>query len=292
MRMRTLMRPSYRGPASRGPVYRSDQLQSFLHNLLCYDFKMLNQDPRPGFGPARTEGEAREQLAALYRLYVQFGWTDLIFTHASARVPEVPEHYLIKADELMLDEVCASNLIKVDLAGNLVAGDYPPNPAGHLIHTAVLGARADVNFVAHTHSRAGAAVSCMQCGLMPLSQHANLILPTVSYHSYQDVTVAEDECKALAHDLGAHHLMILRNHGLLSAGRSVAECFYYLYYLEMACKIQVDVLASGQEPVLVDENIVQGMFRDRTAAGDVPRGARCWTSAVRMLDRQGIEFRT
>ena len=276
---------------SRFPVNRSGQLHSTLQEPLCYDFAMAKQDTRPGIEPARTEGEAREQLAAMYRLYVHFGWTDLIFTHASARVPEVPEHYLIKADELMLDEVCASNLIKVDLDGNLVSGDYPPNPAGHLIHTAVLRARADVNFVAHTHSRAGAAVSCMQCGLMPLSQHANLILPTVSYHSYQDVTIAEDECSALAHDLGARHLMILRNHGLLSAGRGVAECFYYLYYLEMACKIQVDVLASGQEPVLVDEDIVQGMFRDRTFGDDVPRGARCWASAVRMLDRQGIKFR-
>ena len=252
---------------------------------------MHEEEHKPGILPARTEHEAREQLAALYRLYVQFGWTDLIFTHASARVPEGPEHYLIKADELMLDEVCASNLIKVDLQGNLVSGDYPPNPAGHLIHTAVLRARDDVNFVAHTHSRAGAAVSCMQCGLLPLSQHANLILPTVSYHSYQDVTIAEDECNALARDLGSNHLMILRNHGLLSAGRSVAECFYYLYYLEMACKIQVDVLASGQEPVLVDEKIVESMFRDRTTAGGIPRGARCWTSAVRMLDRQEGGFR-
>ena len=252
---------------------------------------MPNNDQRPGIAPAKTEKEAREQLSALYHLYVHFGWTDLIFTHASARVPDQPEHYLIKADELMLDEVCASNLIKVDLQGNLVSGDYPPNPAGHLIHTAVLRARADVNFVAHTHSRAGAAVSCMQCGLMPLSQHANLILPTVSYHAYQDVTVAEDECDALAHDLGKRYLMILRNHGLLSAGRSIAECFYYLYYLEMACKIQVDVLASGQEPVMVGEDIVEAMFRERTAAGEIPRGARCWSSAERMLDRQGIEFR-
>ncbi|MGI9319009.1 MAG: class II aldolase/adducin family protein, partial [bacterium] len=246
---------------------------------------------RPGLIPAATEQEAREQLAALYRLYVYFGWTDLIFTHASARAPERPECYLIKADEMMLDEVCASNLIMVDMEGNLVAGDYPPNQAGHLIHTAVLKARPEINFVAHTHSRAGAAVSCMRGGLLPLSQHANIILPTVTYHHYRDVTSAASECEMLARDLGSHHLMILHNHGLLSAGRTVAECFYYLYYLEMACKIQVDVLASGQKPILAEKDIVDGLFHDRGMPEQQPGGARCWISAVRMLERQGIEFR-
>lgn len=253
---------------------------------------MQTDEPRPGLIPARSKQEARQQLAALYRLYVQFSWTDLIFTHASARVPERPRHFLIKADELMLDEVCASNLIEVDLDGNVISGDDPPNRAGHLIHTAVLQARPEINFVAHTHSRAGAAISCMDCGLMPLSQHANLILPTVAYHHYQDVTTAEDECHAIAQDLGSNHLMILRNHGLLSAGRSVAECFYYLYYLEMACKIQVDVLASGQKPILVEQETVNRMFQQRTAGDKYPPGIRCWISAVRMLDRQGIDFRS
>jgi len=131
-------------------------------------------------GPA--ERRTRIELAALHRLYQHFGWTDLIYTHLAARVPGEPEHYLIKPDDMLMDEVTASGLIKVDFDGELVAGDYPPNEAGHLIHTAILKARPDIHFTAHTHSRAGAAVSCMQCGVLPLSQHANMVIPTVSYH--------------------------------------------------------------------------------------------------------------
>lgn len=253
----------------------------------------MNKPPiiESGLCPARTEAEAREQLAALYRLYVHFGWTDLIYTHASARVPGEPGHYLIKQDDLMLDEVTADNLVKMDLQGNAVDGDFLPNLAGHLIHSAVLGARPDITFAAHTHSRCGVAVSAMKCGLLPLSQHSNIILPTVCYHDYQDVTQASDECEALAADLADHYLMIMRNHGLLSVGRSVAECFYYLYFLEMSCKIQVDVLASGQEPILVNDRIVQDLFHDGGAPENQPPGARVWLAMTRMLDRQGVDYR-
>ena len=111
-------------------------------------------------GESAEEQQIRTDLAALHRLYVHFGWTDLIYTHLTARMPGNPDHYLIKPDHLLMDEVCASNLIVVDVDGNLVSGDHPPNQAGHLIHTAVLTARPEINFIAHTHSRAGAAVSC------------------------------------------------------------------------------------------------------------------------------------
>lgn len=254
----------------------------------------MNKPPliEPGLVPARTETEAREQLAALYRLYVHFGWTDLIYTHASARVPGEPGHYLIKQDELMLDEVTADNLVKMNLQGNAVDGGTQPNLAGHLIHSAVLEARADINFAAHTHSRCGVAVSAMQCGLMPLSQHSNIILPTVCYHDYQDVTQNADECEALARDLADNYLMIMRNHGLLSVGRTVAECFYYLYFLEMSCKIQVDVLSSGQEPILVSDDIVQELFHDGGVPETPPQGIRVWLAMTRMLDRQGIDYRS
>lgn len=238
------------------------------------------------------EWQVRVDLAALHRLYVHFGWTDLIYTHLTARVPGEPGHYLIKPDDFMMDEVTASNLIKVDFDGNLVSGDFPPNDAGHLIHTAILQARPEVNFVAHTHSRAGAAVSCMACGILPLSQHANMLLPTVCYHDYQDVTTAEDECAALAADIGDKFLMVMRNHGLLACGRSIGECFYWLYYLEMACKIQVDVLASGQEPVLASDDIVDGLFRDGGVPENEPPGVRVWEAMIRMLDRKDASYRT
>ena len=237
------------------------------------------------------EWEIRVNLAALHRLYVHFGWTDLIYTHLTARMPDNPQHYLIKPDHLLMDEICASNLIVVDMDGNLIAGEDPPNEAGHLIHTAVLAARPDINFAAHTHSRAGAAVSCMACGLLPLSQHANGILPTVSYHDYQDVTNAEDECAALARDLGDKFLMLMRNHGILAVGRTIEECFFYLYFLEMACKIQVDVLASGQDMVLASDEIVDGLFTGSGAPEQSPAGSRMWPAMLRLLDRKDSSFR-
>ena len=156
--------------------------------------------------------ERRENLAALYRLYSKFGWTDLNQTHAAARVPDSPSHFFIKPDELLMEEVTASSLATVDLNGDQVNGDLPVNPAGALIHAAILGARPEVNYSAHTHSRAGAAVSSMSCGLLPLSQHAGLILPTVCIHPYQDVTTAADECEALARDIGENFAMIMENH--------------------------------------------------------------------------------
>jgi len=239
------------------------------------------------------EQDVRVNLAALHRLYVHFGWTDLIYTHLTARVPGEPGHYLIKPDDLMMDEVTASNLIKVDFDGNLVSGDHPPNEAGHLIHTAVLEARPDLHFIAHTHSRAGAAVSCMSCGILPLSQHANMLIPTVVYHDYQDVTSAEEECAALARDMTGKDkfLMVMRNHGLLACGRSIGECFYWLYNLEMACKIQVDVLASGQEPILAGDDIVDGLFRHGGVPENEPPGVRVWPAMIRMLDRKDASFR-
>jgi ribulose-5-phosphate 4-epimerase/fuculose-1-phosphate aldolase len=243
-----------------------------------------------GLVPASSESEARQQLAALHHLYQHFGWTDLIYTHISARVPDGSGRYLIKPDELLMDEVTASRLVKTDINQTTTTGGSSPNLAGHLIHTAVLKARPEVNFIAHTHSRAGAAVSCMKRGLLPLSQHANIILPTVAYHDYMDVTVAEQECDALGRDLGSNYLMIMRNHGLLSVGRTVAECFYYLYYLEMACKIQVDVLASGEEPILASKETVEGLFRFGGAPQEYPPGVRVWPAAIRILQRKGANY--
>ena len=252
--------------------------------------KLSNICNDTGLVPAGSESEARQQLAALHHLYQHFGWTDLIYTHISARVPDDSGRYLIKPDELLMDEVTASRLVKTEINQTPITGGSSPNLAGHLIHTAVLKARPEVNFVAHTHSRAGAAVSCMKRGLLPLSQHANIILPTVTYHDYMDVTVAEEECEALGRDLGSNYLMIMRNHGLLAVGRTVAECFYYLYYLEMACKIQVDVLASGEEPILASKDTVEGLFRCGGAPQEYPQGVRVWSAAIRILQRKGANY--
>lgn len=239
------------------------------------------------------EWEVRVELAALHRLYVHFGLTDLIYTHLTARVPGEPDHYLIKADELLMDEVTASNLLKVTMDGELVRGDYPPNLAGHLIHTAVLGARPDLSVFAHTHSRAGAAVSAMKCGLLPISQQANMIIPGVAYHAYQDVTTAEEECAALARDFPpGKFVMIMHNHGLLAGGRSAAECFYWLYFAEMACKIQVDATASGQELIHCSDSIVQGLYTYKDAPAVPPTGIRVWPAMLRLLNRTQPDYKS
>jgi ribulose-5-phosphate 4-epimerase/fuculose-1-phosphate aldolase len=238
-----------------------------------------------------AEQQTRENLAALYRLYAKFGWTDLNQTHAAARVPGEPDLFFLKPDEFLMEEVTASSLSKVNMNGDQVSGDWQVNRAGSLIHAAVLGARPDINYSAHTHSRAGAAVSCMDCGLLPLSQHSGMILPTVVQHAYQDVTNAADECAALARDIGDKFCMIMENHGLLTVGRSIGECFYYLYYLEISCKIQVDVLASGQKPLLLSDEIVQGLFNDGGVPVNEPPGAEDWNPQVRWLDKHMPGFR-
>jgi len=241
---------------------------------------------------SEAEWKARVDLAALYRLFVKYGWTDLIYTHISARVPGEDNAYLINPYGLFFNEITASSLIKADWDGNVIdppGGEY--NEAGHLIHTAVLKARPEVNFVLHTHSRAGTAVSAMQCGLLPLSQHSNLILDQVAYHDYAQVTSDEDECDRLQRDIGDKYLMVLRNHGLLACGRSAAEAFHFLYYMEMSCKIQVDVLASGKDYIVPDDDALASLAK-YGAIGSEPKGERAWPGLLRGLDRQDPSYRT
>ncbi|NKC15904.1 MAG: hypothetical protein GKR94_28030 [Gammaproteobacteria bacterium] len=238
-----------------------------------------------------AEWQTRVDLAALYRLYVRYGWTDLIYTHISARVPDEPGHYLINPYGLFFDEMTASMMLRVDLDGNLLDDrGYEYNEAGHLIHSAVLKARPDVNYVLHTHSRCGTAVSAMACGVLPLSQHSNIILDTIAYHDYAPVVQGQDECERLGADLSDKFLMVLRNHGLLAVGRTAAEAFWYLYYLEMSCKIQVDVLTSGTDYVVPDDASIEEL-KKYGLPGEEPQGAREWPGLLRMLDRIDPSYR-
>ncbi len=250
----------------------------------------LSTSKIPSFKPSDSEYQARVDLAALYRLFVHYGWTDMIYTHISARVPAEPNHYLINPYGLLFEEINASTLIKVDFAGNVIAGDYPYNEAGHLIHSAVLKARPEINYVLHSHTRAGAAVSAMKCGLLPVSQHANIISATVAYHQYTSITVNHDECDYLARDLGSNYLMVMHNHGLLACGRTAAEAFWYLYYLEIACKIQVDLLASGEEPVIPSEQAIEDLQQEGRP-GDQPLGETEWPAMIRLLERKDPSYR-
>ena len=181
-------------------------------------------------------------------------------------------------------------LLKVTFDGEVVGGDHPYNEAGHLIHTAVLKGRPQINVVLHSHTRAGMAVAAMKAGLLPLSQHAMVVIDQVAYHPYQDVTGADDECDLLARDLGSKYLMILQNHGLLACGRTAAEAFYYHYYLEMACKVQVDVMSSGADVVMPPPKAVRPVA-EWGEPGEQPRGVREWPALLRLIEAKEPSFR-
>ena len=240
-----------------------------------------------------SEWQIRCDLAACYRIFVKLGWTDLIFTHLSARVPDEPDTYLINPYGLLFDEITASNLIKVSFAGEVVDGDYPYNEAGHSIHSAVLTARPDINCVLHTHTRAGIAVSCMTEGLMPLSQQANEVMNMVCYHEYGYTPDSPQECAKLGEDMSDKWLMIMHNHGLLGTGRTVREAFYYLYVLENACKVQVDVLASGTKPLMPTKSARDAIGLSSGMPSEEPAEfvELSWRALLRSLERSGINWK-
>jgi ribulose-5-phosphate 4-epimerase/fuculose-1-phosphate aldolase len=237
------------------------------------------------------EEQARIDLAALYRLFVHFGWTDLTYTHISARVPGEPSHLLINPYGLLFEDITASNLIKISFDGKVLSGANPYNKAGHIIHSAVLMARPEIGFVIHSHTRAGVAVSAMQCGLLPISQHANVVRQTLAYHAYAIAEEEPEECARLTHDLGHNYVMILHNHGLLACGRTAAEAFLYHYFLQMACEIQVDALRSGEKWIVPAEEAVQGL-----SAWGSPRtkpwGQVQWKALFAMLERKDPSFKS
>ena len=237
-----------------------------------------------------SEWATRQELAALYRLANHYGWTDITSTHISARLLDDPGHYLLNSYDLMFDEITASNLTKMGLYGEPDAGGRPLNLAGHIIHSGILNARPDVNFVIHSHTRAGIAVSAMPQGLMPLSQHAGFVIGTLSTHPYQDSTAVEDEGALLARDLGQNFAMLLQNHGLLAVGRTAAEAFTYHYFLEMACKIQVDILNGCDRPIAITEDAMAALH-DWGDPANGPHGDHQWPALLRLLERKCPEYR-
>ena len=192
------------------------------------------------------EWSVRQDLAAAYRLVALYGWDDLVFTHLSARVPGPAAHFLINPFGFMFDEITASSLVKIDFDGAVVLDNgYTINNAGFTIHSAVHMARDDAHAVMHLHTDAGVAVSCMECGLLPLNQTALFICNDVAHHEYEGVALHLEERERLVADLGPKNAMLLWNHGTLAVGHTIAECFMRMYYLERACAIQVAALAGG-----------------------------------------------
>ena len=241
---------------------------------------------------SKEEWDVRVDLAAAYQLAAIFKWTDLIYTHFSARVPG-SEDFLVNPYGLMFDEITASNLVKVDPHGKVL--DDPTglgyNEAGFVIHGCIHEARPEAQCVIHTHTRAGVAVSAMKCGLLPISQHAMRIRAEITYHDYEGVALYMEEQERMARDLGAtSKAMILRNHGLLALGRTVREAFEVMYYLDAACQIQIDALAGGLHNVQIMSEQAAETAYGQFHRANRPGGYKDWPALLRMLERKGIKY--
>jgi len=241
---------------------------------------------------SEAEWQIRVDLAACYRLIASFGWDDLVFTHISARVPGPDEHFLINPYGFLFEEITASSLIKVDLAGHkLIDSETSVNPAGFVIHSAVHEARHDVACVLHTHTKAGIAVSAQKDGLLPISQTSLFPYATLAYHDYEGVALNEDERPRLVADLGNSNALILRNHGLLTTGATIADAFLMMYLLETACQIQVLAQSTGGELILVPQPIVDGIQAQAEKVTKGLGGQLIWPGLLRKLDRRDGSFR-
>jgi len=231
------------------------------------------------------EWQSRVDLAALYRLAALYGWTDLVFTHISARVPGPDHAFLINPYGLLFEEITASSLIKVDAACNkLHDSPFPVNPAGFTIHSCIHAARPDVACVMHTHSRAGVAVSAQRAGLLPISQQSTFVLPSLAYHDYEGVALRADEQPRLQADLGGRTYMILRNHGLLTVGATLPDAFLAMYLLESSCQIQLAAQAGGELIHIAPDILQDSVEVTRKVTAGMGAGI-AWPALLRKLDR-------
>ena len=251
----------------------------------------INNDVRARV--SSEEWQVRVDLAAAYRLVDHYGWTDMIFTHLSARVPGPEHHFLINPYGLMFDEVSASNLVKIDLDGNIVMpSEYAVNPAGFCIHSAIHRSREDARAVMHLHTDDGVAVSAMSEGLLPITQTAMVMHDQIAYHEYEGVALDLSERERLVKDIGEKKLMILRNHGTLAVGSTVSDCFLWLYTLERACSMQVRAMASRalHQPSAAALETTRRQGQSLMAAGKID--ALAWPALLRMLDRKDASYRS
>lgn len=243
-------------------------------------------------GITAEEWQARLDLAACYRLIHMFGMDDLIYTHISARVPGPEEHFLINGFGLLYEEITASNLVKVDIEGNILSdSEWGINPAGYVIHSCIHREMPELGCVLHTHTVAGTGVSAQEEGLLPLSQTSMLFTGQVAYHDYEGVALREEEQARMLADMGDKRVMILRNHGLLTVGETVQEAFLLMYYMEQACRMQV-AAQSGGGKLTIPSPQVQQYVRDAASGGfGAGVGQREFTALVRRLDRQDTSWR-
>jgi len=236
------------------------------------------------------EWARRVDLAACYRLIAAHGWDDLVFTHVSARVPGPEHHFLINPYGMMFEEITASSLVKVDLEGRkAMASPHEINPAGFVIHSAIHAAREDAACVLHLHTLDGVALSAQADGVLPISQQASVVLNSLAYHDYEGIALNDDEKPRLVHDLGEREFMVLRNHGLLTVGTSVASAFLNMYLLQSVCTIQLRAQAGGATLKRLSQDVIRrndGGWRAVSQNGGI-----AWPALLRKLDRRDASWR-
>jgi ribulose-5-phosphate 4-epimerase/fuculose-1-phosphate aldolase len=246
------------------------------------------------------EWQLRVDLAACYRLVAAYGWSDLVFTHVSARVPNEsagPEHhFLINPYGLMFDEITASSLVKIDQScKKLSESAYPVNPAGFTIHSCIHEVRDDAGCVLHTHTRAGIAVSAQKGGVLPLSQQSTFVLASLAYHDYEGVALNEAEKPRLQADLGRANFLMLRNHGLLTVGKTIQDAFLNMYTFENTCRIQIDAQsAAGADAALnlIPQTVCDANLNIMKVATAGQGAALAWPALLRKLDRMDESYKT
>lgn len=243
--------------------------------------------------PDMTDAEwnTRCQLAALYHVVNYLGWTDLINTHMSARIPGEPNHFLINRYGEMFDEIAASSLIKMDMEGNVVGKSGAFNNAGFTIHSGVYRARPDATCVLHTHTRAGAGVSLLAQGLRPISQDALHVLDDIAYHPY-GVPASKEECDALGRTCQNGTCVVLLNHGLLTLGETIHGAFMRLYMLERACELELIARTLDEQPVVIEPYVVQkAAERMKKVRATEQYGWNEFQGLVRTIERKGADYR-
>lgn len=247
---------------------------------------MATQPAEQSADAAAIERQARRELAAAFRLAAHFGWDDGIATHMSARLPD--GSFLLNPFGLLFEEITASSLMRIDLDGTVI--EIPPgcqlNPAAFAVHSAILAGRPDAMCAIHFHSRDGVAVSALEEGLLPLSQNALLVWHDIAYHDFEGIVSPDEERERLQADIGAKHLMILRNHGTLAIGRSIASAFARISTLEWACSAQVQTLAMGRPLHLVKPHAIERMAATASSAwADMVAEQRLWPALLRKAER-------
>jgi ribulose-5-phosphate 4-epimerase/fuculose-1-phosphate aldolase len=234
------------------------------------------------------EWQTRVDLAACYRLVARYGWDDLVFTHITAKIPGTGNHFLINPYGMLFEEITASSLVKIDLAGGKLDNNpHPVNPAGFVIHSAIHAAREDAKCVLHTHTLNGVAVSAQKGGVLPISQQSIFVLASLAYHDYEGVALNDDEKPRLVRDLGDKYFLMLRNHGLLTVAPSIQDAFQLMYTFEAACTIQVRAQSGGGELVAIPQQIIDGaLAASRIVTKGMGGGKLAWPALLRRLDRQ------